>query len=1551
MYSIRTRALCLVLAVLLLIPLFALPGAAAGAESPDNYDGSQLWLNYRTISDSALLKEYQAGITSIVVENADQNPTYRHMRNGTVFTPQRPSGAKETIPVSSLEAAKLELLRAAEGLLGKKVPESDKVSADGAVVVGTPASSPLVKSLGLDEVLKELGDEGYLIRSVTLDGHKATVVAANTEIGALYGTYAFIRLVQTKKPVQELDIADKPKVNHRRLNNWDTERLYAGTNQTGEGSSTGGDGSIFCFSSNSNANRLPVILDRYIIFARMCASVGINEITINNVNANYSYLSEEYILMEAALADALRPYGVKIGLSVRYVSPTNSACNTAADTAAGGPSAISGADANNPKADIFRNWWTKKTEQIRSRIPDFIGYTVKANSEGQPGPQDYGYDHGDGAYGMGQALKNVNDGLENHMTLFWRTFVYNASVDADRLKRAYMEFKPINDDESREFGENVFVQTKNGPLDFQGREPVHPMFGAMDLTNQAIELQITQEYTGHHVSLCYLGTEWEEIFKTDTLTDGKHITVGQVIDGTAQGQKDTAIVGVNNLGNTPTLTGHHFAQSNFFAFGRQAWDWTQSARDIAEDWVRMTWTNDEDAVQLIVKMMMGSYEALVSYQTPFGVGHQMTGTGTHYFPNPAQIIYNGGSIRDDWSPAYYSRVDGVGIGYNRTSHTEQTSFGQKEGSNLAGQYAQALAAQYDTLETTPENLLLWFHHVGWEQKLSSGRTFWEEAIYRTQMGVQYVSWMREAWESLAGKIDQGRHKAVAERLWRQEIDASEWRDYYYSYWQANSGLDKPTDGAPLSIAVTLGSGENAKDYQGFDLAVDSFNKKAPGNLPNSDSRYQRYIAAGGNIADASGAPFSNLFVPVDTAYTLAVPKGVERKITAVRFLTQGEEGTYEIVSNTESQAVVKVQREDFFGPLVKTYTFNFVDDAKLAAVKINGEPMEGFDPDKTDYALQIQGDVKTVPMLVAQAEDPAAEVTVKAAEAIPGVSTVTVKNGSETKTYTFRLSRAAAFAEDFDKTLSDEWTWVRENASRHSQSSSALTINGEAGDLKGTTNTAKNILLHPVGSGDWEATAKLTLSTIPSSSGQQAALILYQDDSNYIKVNVEYQSSSGGWMSESYLRASGGVEKNGNYTDRFYDALETRQNINNANKTIFFRIVKQGSEFRFFWGTDESAAMKHLGTCTANLTDAKLGTLVTGNNLKVSYDKISLEDRYDALVTTEATADPATCKHEYEDTVTPPTCTEAGYTTHVCPLCKDSFIDTPTEALGHDWGEGQVTTAPTLEQEGVRTFTCSRCGETKTEAIPALDAKALQDAIAKAEALSSEDYTEESWKPMAQALEEAKKALTEASDQKALNEAAKALEDALANLVEKPEPTPDPFRFDDVKDETAYFFKPVYWAKDNGITAGTTETTFGPNEGCTRAQVVTFLWRTAKQPEPKSDNNPFKDVKQGDYFYKAVLWAVEQGITVGTEKDAFSPGATCTRAQIVTFLYRFQGRPEAAGGKSQFTDVPDDAYYLKPVAWAVENGVTQGVGDGKFAPNDTCTRAQVVTFLYRAAQQ
>ena len=1218
-HSTATRLLCLLLTLCLVLSTVVLPTSAAetaSAEVADDYDGSQLWLNYRLISDAAKLSEYREAATEIVVENYDANPTYRHSRNGSEWVPQQPSGAKETIPASSLEAARLELSRAFESLLGQEVPYADTVSKDGAVVVGTPETSPLIASLNLGSELEAVGDEGYLIKSVTLNGKKATVVAANTEIGALYGTYTYLRQMQTLKSVKDLDISEMPKVNHRRLNNWDVERLYAGTNATGEGSSTGGDGSIFCFSSNSNNNRLPLILDRYIIFARMCASVGINEITINNVNADYNYLSESYILMEAALADALRPYGVKIGLSVRYVSPTQDGCNTSADTAAGGPSKISGSNANNPYAPEFQNWWTKKTEQIRSRIPDFIGYTVKANSEGQPGPQDYGYDHGDGAYGMGQALANVDDGMENEMTLFWRTFVYNASVDTDRLKRAYMEFKPINDDPDRGFGDNVFVQTKNGPLDFQGREPVHPMFGAMDSTNQAIELQITQEYTGHHVSLCYLGTEWEEVFKTDTYAEGEGTLVGEVLDGSAQGHADTAIVGVNNIGNSANMTGNHFSQSNFFSFGRQAWDWTLSAEDIAKDWVRMTWSNDEEVVETIVEMMMGSYEALVSYQTPFGVGHQMTGTGTHYFPNPAQIIYNGGQIRDDWSPAYYSRVDGVGVGYNRTGHTELASTALQMGSDLAGQYAPELEAIYNDMDATPENLLLWFHHVPWDYEMDSGRTFWEEAVYLMQMGVQYVSWMREAWASLEGKIDKARYDDVTERLWRQEIDASEWRDFYSGYWQANNDLEKPVDDGMLSIAITL---DGKETYQGFDLSVDEFNKTRPGNLPNGDSRYDRYIAAGGNIADASGSPFSNMFFPVDKTYEIAVPAGVSTEITKIEFLNDdAAEGTYEIVSNTDEQAVVKVNREGPFGPLSKTYVFDFVADAKLAELKVNDLPVEGFDPETKEYAVLVGEDVVNAPYVKAVAEDSGATVKVTQAKELPGKATVSVKNGSSRETYTISFAKAAAFEESFDGTApSEEWTWIRENANNWSMNNGALTITTSSGDIKGTGNNASNILVRDAGNGDWEAVTKLTFSAIPSQATQQGGLVVYQDDNNFIKVNVEFYNSNG----QSYRRASAGIERGGSYSDMFYDALEIEEAIAAADNTVWLKLVKEGTTYRAYWATDGDAAFKSLGSTTANLKEPKIAPLAVGGNsssaLKVSYDYLTLTDNYDMVVTVD----------------------------------------------------------------------------------------------------------------------------------------------------------------------------------------------------------------------------------------------------------------------------------------------------------------------------------------------
>ena len=424
-----------------------------------------------------------------------------------------------------------------------------------------------------------------------------------------------------------------------------------------------------------------------------------------------------------------------------------------------------------------------------------MGFTVKANSEGQPGPQDFGYDHGDGANGIGAAVAPLD------MKVYWRTFVYNADVDPDRLKRAYLEFGPI-DDEDR-FLDNVFLQTKNGPLDFQAREPFHPMFGRMENTNQALELQITQEYTGQSTMLAYLGPMWEEVLKTETHAPGR---VGEIVDGTAQNHEETAIVGVANLGNADNLTGHHFSQSNLFAFGRQAWDWKLDSDDMAEDWVRMTWTNDDRAVRTIVEMMMGSWEALVSYQTPLGIGHQFR-SSDHYGPKPDEFF-----IKDDWSPVYYNQADSEGLGYDRSP----------TGSNFTAQYFPTLERRYGDIETVPENLMMWFHHVPWDHRMDNGRVFWDELVLRYQTGVQYVTWMRETWDALEGDIDARRFAEVRAKLAAHEADAADWRDTSVGYWQEFSGRPIPVDG-PLAAEIVVAG----QRFGGFDASAASYTIPVP----------------------------------------------------------------------------------------------------------------------------------------------------------------------------------------------------------------------------------------------------------------------------------------------------------------------------------------------------------------------------------------------------------------------------------------------------------------------------------------------------------------------------------------------------------------------------------------------------------------------------------------------------------------------------------------------------------------------------------------------------
>ena len=571
-----------------------------------------------------------------------------------------------------------------------------------------------------------------------------------------------------------------------------------------------------------------MILDRYIVVARALASLGINGFEINLVNADNAYLTPARIAQAAALADALRPYGIRISLAINYTAPTDP--RFAPDTLTN--------EQLDPYSDAFRGWWNRKARELQASIPDFMGFTVKANSEGQPGPQDFGYDHGDGANGIAAAVAPLG------MKVYWRTFVYNAEVDPDRLKRAYLEFGPI-DDEDR-FLDNVFLQTKNGPLDFQAREPIHPMFGRMENTNQALELQVTQEYTGQSTMLAYLGPMWEEVLKTDTGGAGR---VGEIVDGTAQNHEDTAIVGVANLGNADNLTGHHFSQANLFAFGRQAWDWKLDSDDIAEDWVRMTWTGDERAVRTIVEMMMGSWEALVSYQTPLGIGHQFR-SSDHYGPKPDEFF-----IKDDWSPVYYNQADSEGLGYDRSP----------TGSNFTAQYFPALERRYGDIETVPENLMMWFHHVPWDHRMDNGRLFWDELVLRYQTGVQYVTWMRETWDRLEPYIDARRFAEVRAKLAKHEADAADWRDTSVGYWQTFSGRPIPADG-PLAVEITVGG----KRFGGFDASAASYTIPAAGPITK--------------VRTARGA-------------------------------------RYRILEQAPGRAVVQVRGRSFFGPIVKNYVF------------------------------------------------------------------------------------------------------------------------------------------------------------------------------------------------------------------------------------------------------------------------------------------------------------------------------------------------------------------------------------------------------------------------------------------------------------------------------------------------------------------------------------------------------------------------------------------------------------------------------------------------------
>ena len=695
-----TPFLMLVAALALLLP--------GTARAEDGYD---LWLRY-----SAVEPDWQARYA----------PAARELVG--------------TAPSPTLAAAQSELQRGLQGLLARPVTVTAEPSRSGAILFGTPASSPAIAGLRLP--LSRLGPEGYLIRSVTVNGRPATVITANSDVGVLYGAFRFLRLIQTRQPIDGLNISDAPKVKARVLNHWDNldrtvERGYSGF-------------SIWDW------HKLPDYLDpRYTDYARANASIGINGTVLNNVNSNAQILSPHYLEKVAALANVFRPYGIKVYLSARFNAPMELGKLPTAD----------------PLDPRVRAWWKGKSDEIYRYVPDFGGFLVKANSEGQPGPQDYKRTHADGANMLAEALA-PHGGI-----VMWRAFVYAAENKEDRVKQAYNEFKPLDG----KFRENVLVQVKNGPLDFQPREPFHPLFGAMPKTPLMMEFQITKEYLGFATHLAYLGTMWEEVLRADTFQKGKGSTVAKVIDGSLHGYRYTGVAGVANVGTDRNWSGSQFDQANWYAFGRFAWDPELSARGIAEEWARMTFSNEPRFLSGALDMMMRSREAVVNYMTPLGLTHLMA-TGHHYGPGP----WVDNLERADWNPAYYHRADSKGIGFDRTA----------TGSNAIEQYGRPVARRFGSLRTVPDEYLLWFHHVPWDYRMRSGRTLWNELVGRYTQGVGEVAQMRATWQALRPYVDPARHSEVGAFLGIQQKEAQWWRDASIAYFQSISRRPLPSGFAP-----------------------------------------------------------------------------------------------------------------------------------------------------------------------------------------------------------------------------------------------------------------------------------------------------------------------------------------------------------------------------------------------------------------------------------------------------------------------------------------------------------------------------------------------------------------------------------------------------------------------------------------------------------------------------------------------------------------------------------------------------------------------------------
>jgi alpha-glucuronidase len=595
-------------------------------------------------------------------------------------------------------------------------------------------------------------------KAIKEDGYRLTEssVQANTDLGILYGVYELLRRQQTGQAIA--DETCNPSYQERILNHWDNvdgsiERGYAGH-------------SIFWRKGDKSFVVTEEDKARWTEYARANASIGINGSVLNNVNASPLMLTKEYLDRTKVIADILRPYGIKTYLSIKFSSPAQ----------------VGGLKTSDPLDPEVVKWWNAKVKEIYSLIPDFGGFLVKANSEGQPGPQDFGRTHADGANMLADALKPFNG------IVMWRAFVYSPT-EKDRARQAYTEFMPFDG----KFRDNVIIQVKNGPVDFQPREPFSALFGAMKKTSVMPEVQVTQEYLGHSVHLVYLSPMWEEFLKSETFQEGQGSTVARCTDGSIFPQKYTAIAGVANIGLDTNWCGHHFAQANWYAFGRLAWNNTLSSEKIADEWLKLTFrsTNKEDAsriypsdwseqfLQPVKIMMLQSREAAVNYMMPLGL-HHIFAAEHHYGPGP---WWAPPSVRKDWTPPYYHQASTLGIGFDRT----------KTGSNAISQYHEPLASQLNDVKTCPEIYLLWFHHLPWNYQMKNGRILWDELCFRYDDGVKQVRQFQVLWDKLERFTDAERFAHVQSRLRNQCNNAQIWKDGCLLYFQQFSRLPIPFD--------------------------------------------------------------------------------------------------------------------------------------------------------------------------------------------------------------------------------------------------------------------------------------------------------------------------------------------------------------------------------------------------------------------------------------------------------------------------------------------------------------------------------------------------------------------------------------------------------------------------------------------------------------------------------------------------------------------------------------------------------------------------------------